>query len=99
MLVRMALYAFLDHRTQEVGNPVEARLRRRVPDRIAGFRRVERDLDLLTALRRVQAPLVFIEPVPVIDIRTRAAAPANFAILAVPALALQMRVPEGIEDV
>lgn len=95
----MALHALLDHGPQEIGDSAESKRRGLIPCNIGLFRSVESDLDLVSALGGVQAPLVFIEPVAVIYVGSSPTAAADVRVLAIAAFALELGVAEGIEHI
>src|SRR5262245_54956018 len=64
----MLFNAFLHHSTQKVGNSIQPCFCLLIPRHSAFFRRIKCDLDLLTTLRSVETPLIFVQPVTVIDI-------------------------------
>src|SRR5438445_2497981 len=91
---RLGFHALLDHGLHEVGDAFEARagflgpldvkrLRRRVDSELA-------DPYFRTAFRRIEAPFVGIQPVAVIGVGTRPAAPADVRVFALGTLALEL---------
>ena len=99
MFARMFFYPLFHHGAQKIWNPGKSLFGFFIPRHRALFRRIKRNFNLLAALRRIETPLVLVQPITMIDVGTCATAAADVGVFAVATFTFQVRIAEGIEDI